>query len=196
MIIGQVSILGFVVLHIFVFKNISNPKLNNKVEFLLSSRFTRLIVLFSVVMGVAVTLLPLFQAAVVTDSESSFIENLVLLFLGTINGTFWLVKVICCVDIIYLTYSYKKMIARNVEAKGPNKNHTNRLALLYLLLIPNCIFIATNSFVSHSSSLQSWSILGILTDFIHSVAVSIWIGGLIYVSCFLSKSNHHYYNNL
>ena len=181
-IIGQVSILGFIVLHITLLKNISKPELQNKVEFLLSSRFTTLIVIFSIVMGVAVTLLPLFQAAVVTDSESSFTENLILLFLGTINGTVWLVRIICCAAIICLIYFYIKIITRNVEAKGPNKNHTNGVALLYLLLIPNFIFIATNSFVSHSSSLQSWALLGIITDFFHSIAVSIWIGGLMYVS--------------
>ena len=181
-IIGQVAILGFVVLHLILLKSISKPELQNKVEFLLISKFTRLIVIFSIAMGVTVTLLPLFQAAVVTDSQSSFIENLMLLFLGTINGTIWLVRVICCAVIICLIYFYSKMIARNVEAKGPNKNHTYRVALLYLLLFPNFIFIATNSFVSHSNSLQSWSLIGIITDFIHSIAVSIWIGGLMYIS--------------
>lgn len=181
-IIGQVAILGFVVLHLILLKSIRKPELQNKVEFLLSSKFTRLIVIFSIVMGISVTLLPLFQAAVVTDAESSFIENLMLLFLGTINGTVWLVRVICCAAIICLIYIYNKMITRNVEAKGPNKNHTYRLALLCLLLIPNFIFIATSSYVSHSNSLQSWSLLGIITDFLHSIAVSIWIGGLMYIS--------------
>ena len=181
-IIGQVAILGFVVLHLILLKSIRKSELQNNVEFLLSSKFTRLIVIFSIVMGVAVTLLPLFQAAVVTDSESSFIENLKLLFLGTINGTVWLVRVICCAVIICLIYIYSKMITRNVVAKGPDKNHTSRLASLCLLLIPNFIFIATSSYVSHSNSLQSWSLLGIITDFLHSIAVSIWIGGLMYIS--------------
>ena len=181
-IIGQVAILGFVVLHLILLRSISKPELQNKVEFLLISKFTRLIVIFSTVMGVAVTLLPLFQAAVVTDSQSSFIEILMLLFLGEINGTVWLVRLICCAAVICLIYFYSKLIARNVDAKGPNKNHTCRVALLYLSLIPNFIFIATNSFVSHSNSLQSWSLLGIITDFLHSIAVSIWIGGLMYIS--------------
>jgi copper transport protein len=60
--------------------------------------------------------------------------------------------------------------------------HNNGAVLLYLLLILIFIFIGKNSFVSHSSSLQSWSLLGIMCDFIHSIAVSIWIGGLMYIS--------------
>jgi copper transport protein len=181
-IIGQVSVLGFIVLHIFLHKNISRIELKNKIEFLLIFRFTRLIILFSIMMAVAVTLLPLFQAAVVTDSESSFIENLISLLSGSNNGTVWFVRIFCCVAIICLAYFYGKTIVNNVAAKGPNKNHTTKVSLLYLLLIPTSIFICINSIVSHSSSLQVWSLLGIITDFVHSMAVSIWIGGLMYVS--------------
>jgi copper transport protein len=53
--------------------------------------------------------------------------------------------------------------------------------MLYILLIAISSFIATNSFTSHSSSLATWSQLGIIADFVHSVVVSIWIGGLMYI---------------
>jgi putative copper export protein/methionine-rich copper-binding protein CopC len=181
-IIGQVSILGFVVLHIFLCNNISKTELRNKVEFLLTPRFTKLVVMFSIMMGIGVTLLPLFQAVVVSGSESSYINNLKLLLFETNNGVVWIVRVICSVTIMCIAYFYGKLISRNVEVKGRDEDHSNGVALLFLILILTCIFIGTNSFVSHSSSLQSWSLLGITTDFIHSVAVSIWIGGLMYVS--------------
>ena len=37
------------------------------------------------------------------------------------------------------------------------------------------------SFTSHSASIANWAQLGILADFVHSVVVSIWIGGLMYI---------------
>ncbi|MDP9211070.1 MAG: CopD family protein, partial [Thermoproteota archaeon] len=131
---------------------------------------------------IGVTLLPLFQAVVVSGSESSYINNLELLLFETDNGVVWIVRVICSVTIMCIAYFYGKVISRNVEAKGRDEDHSNGVALLFLILILTCIFIGTNSFVSHSSSLQSWSLLGITTDFMHSVAVSIWMGGLMYVS--------------
>jgi copper transport protein len=60
-------------------------------------------------------------------------------------------------------------------------SRTKGTILLYFLLISISVFIATNSFTSHSSSVATWSQLGILVDFIHSVAVSIWVGGLMYI---------------
>lgn len=182
-IIGQVCILGFVVLQLFLWSNPNRIQLRSKIEFLLMPRFTKLIVMFSIVMAIAVTFLPLFQAAVVTEAGSSYARNLSLLLFETVNGTVWFIRVMSSVAIACIAYFYGRVISKNHELNGPNKPHNNSGAvLLYLLLTLICIFIGTNSFVSHSSSLQSWSPVGIIFDFIHSIAVSIWIGGLMYIS--------------
>ena len=110
---------------------------------------------------------------VVSGSESSYIHNLELLLFESNNGVVWIVRVICSVTIMCTAYFYDKVISINVEVKGRDEDHSNGVALLFLILILTCIFIGTDSFVSHSSSLQSWSLLGITTDFIHSIAVSI-----------------------
>jgi putative copper export protein len=95
----------------------------------------------------------------------------------------WFIRVVSSVAITCIAYFYGRVVSKNHELNGPNKPHNNSGAvLLYLLLTLICIFIGTNSFVSHSSSLQSWSPVGIIFDFIHSIAVSIWIGGLMYIS--------------
>lgn len=182
-IIGQVFILGFVLLQIFLWNNPNRIQLRGKVEFLLMPRFTKLIMVFSIVMAIAITFLPLFQAAVVTEAGSSYARNLSLLLFETVNGTVWFIRVISSVAITCITYFYGRVISKNHELNGPNKPHNDSGAvLLYILLTLICIFIGTNSFVSHSSSLQSWSLVGIIFDFIHSIAVSIWIGGLMYIS--------------
>ena len=183
MIIGQVCILGFVMMQIFLWNNPNRIRLRDKVESLLMPRFTKLILLFSIVMAIAITFLPLFQAAVVSEAEFSYARNLSLLLFETVNGTVWFIRVISSVAIACVTYCYGRVISKNHELNGPNKpNNNNGAVLLYLLLILIFIFIGTNSFVSHSRSLQSWSLLGIMCDFIHSIAVSIWIGGLMYIS--------------
>jgi putative copper export protein len=95
----------------------------------------------------------------------------------------WFIRVVSSVAITFIAYFYGRVVSKNHELNGPNKPHNNSGAvLLYLLLTLICIFIGANSFVSHSSSLQSWSPVGIIFDFIHSIAVSIWIGGLMYIS--------------
>jgi len=123
-------------------------------------------------MAIAITLLPLFQAAVVSEAESSYARNLSLLLFETVNGTVWFIRVISSVAIAFITYFYSRLISKDHELNGPNKpnHHNNVPILLYLLLVLICIFIGTNSFVSHSSSLHSWSLLGIMCDFIHSIA--------------------------
>ena len=66
-------------------------------------------------------MLPLFQALVVSGSESSYINNLELLLFETNNGVVWIVRVICSVTIICIAYFYGKVKTRSVEVKGETR---------------------------------------------------------------------------
>ncbi|HEY7228563.1 MAG TPA: CopD family protein [Nitrososphaeraceae archaeon] len=180
-IIGEVCILGFVVSQIYLWNNLNRVGLRSILDFLSRRRVSTPIFASSIVMAIMSTLLLLFQAAVISESESNYFINLTLLFFGTNNGLVWLIRITCCVTVIFASYFYSRVVLKDSKING-SKSLTARTILLYFILFATGIFIAANSFVSHSSSLESWSQIGILTDFIHSVVVSIWIGGLMYIS--------------
>ena len=66
-------------------------------------------------------------------------------------------------------------------------NRLNQIFLLILMILSS-INLYSNSMVSHSNSLSSFSTFAVSMDWIHFMAVSIWIGGLFFLSLILSKT--------
>jgi putative copper export protein len=127
------------------------------------------------------TLYFLFQAAVLTENESTYFDYLSMLFFETNNGIVWLLRIICCIILLSLVHFYSKIAPKN-SGDISTISHTRSTTVLCISLLTISIFIAVNSSISHSSSVESWSQIGIFTDFVHTVVVSIWIGGLTYIS--------------
>jgi copper transport protein len=180
-IIGEVCIFGFVVSQMYLWNNLNRIGLRSIVDFLSRCRVSTPIIASSIVMAILSTLLLLFQAALISESESNYFVSLTLLFFETNNGLVWLIRITCCATVMFASYFYSRVVSKDSRI-SESKSHTGRTILLYIILFATGIFIAANSSVSHSSSVESWSQIGILTDFIHSVVVSIWIGGLMYIS--------------
>ncbi|HEY7078655.1 MAG TPA: CopD family protein, partial [Nitrososphaeraceae archaeon] len=180
-IIGQVCILGFVISQMYLWNNFNRLGIRSTVDFQSRDRVRTPIIASSIVMAIMSTMLLLFQAAVISESESNYFVNLTLIFFETNNGLIWLIRITCCIAIMFASYCYYKVVSKDSKING-SKSLSRRTILLYVILFATGVFIASNSFVSHSSSVESWSHMGILTDFIHSVVVSIWIGGLMYIS--------------
>ncbi|MGI0030089.1 MAG: copper resistance CopC/CopD family protein, partial [Nitrososphaeraceae archaeon] len=180
-VVGQVYVLGFVFSQIFIWKDIHKQELRNIIDLILRQRFASSIIILSIVMATAATLMPVFQSASISESQSEFLKNMGLLYFETTNGKVWLIRMISCAVLVLAAYYYGRTVTNKANGSGSNKSNNKGTILLYILLIAIFVFIATNSFTSHSSSLPTWSQLGILADFIHSVVVSIWIGGLMYI---------------
>jgi copper transport protein len=60
-----------------------------------------------------------------------------------------------------------------------------RIVLLYIVIISGAISIFSNSIVSHNTALTFFPSLAISVDWLHFMAVSIWLGGLFYISTVL-----------
>jgi putative copper export protein len=60
-----------------------------------------------------------------------------------------------------------------------------RIVLLYIIIISGSISIFSNSMVSHNTALSFYPSLAIFMDWLHFMAVSIWLGGLFYISTIL-----------
>lgn len=180
-IIGQVYVLGFVFSQIMIWKDIRRQGLRNIIDFILIRRFTNPVMILSIVMAAAATLIPIIQSSMISETQSEYMKNLALLYFETANGKVWLIRVISCAIMAFAAYYFGRDVTNEANRSSSATRRTNGTILLYILLIAVLLFIATNSVTSHSSSLATLSQLGILADFIHSVVVSIWIGGLMYI---------------
>lgn len=180
-IIGQVYVLGFVFSQLFIWKDVQKRGLRDVIDLILIRRFSIPIIILSIVMGIASTIIPLFQSAIISETQSEYIKNLALLYFETTNGQVWLIRIIFCAIIAIASYYYCRVVTNQTNGFTSTASRSKRTILLYSLLVSISIFIATNSFTSHSSSIATWAHIGILSDFVHSVVVSIWIGGLMYI---------------
>jgi copper transport protein len=179
-IIGEVCILGFVFSQLYLWKDLNRIGLGSAIHLLSKAKMRTLITTSSIVMIALSTSYFLFQAAVLTENDSSYFDYLSMLFFDTNNGIVWLLRIICCVTLLSLVHFYSKIAPKN--SGDISTSYTRSTIVLWILLLTIGIFIAVNSSISHSSSVESWSQIGIFTDFVHTVVVSIWIGGLTYIS--------------
>jgi putative copper export protein len=91
-------------------------------------------------------------------------------------------------------YALKKRATKK-KIKGDNhvKNHSSKtpspiiLIPLVVIIIISSINLYSNIMISHSNALPFFSSLAISMDWIHFMAVSIWIGGLFFLSTILLK---------
>jgi copper transport protein len=180
-VLGQVYVLGFVFSQLFIWKDIHKQELRNIIDLLLRRRFTNSILIISLAMVGAATLIPVFQSSTISETQSDYFKNLALLYFETTNGMAWLIRIISCIIIAFAAYYYGRAVKEHSDGFIYPRSRNKGTILLFILLTGASIFIATNSITSHSSSIASWSQLGIITDFVHTIVVSIWIGGLMYI---------------
>lgn len=91
-------------------------------------------------------------------------------------------------------YALKKRATKK-KTKGDDhvKNHSSKtpspliLIPLVVIIIISSINLYSNSMISHSNALPFFNSLAISMDWIHFMAVSIWIGGLFFLSTILLK---------
>ena len=124
------------------------------------------------------------------------------------SGTQWIMRSITSLIVIAFAVSYYYVVKRkmrkmttdsaNVESRDNNperlegernsyKTNKTNLAnsLLYVALIAGSISIFSNSITSHNAGVHFLPSLSISLDWLHFMAVSIWIGGLFYISTVL-----------
>lgn len=111
--------------------------------------------------------------------------------------------------LIYYATDRKFKNANQTKNESLDKATVNKISLTsnipkYILLLIvialTSINLFSNSMVSHSNSLRSFSTFAVAMDWVHFMAVSIWIGGLFYLSLVLVKNlkpidDHHHHHN-
>ena len=144
------------------------------------------------------TALLLLQISDLSNSNSNFFSLFESLLHGSV-GTVWIIRslasiVVIAVSLFYYFFEKKKMKREASDANQPDlkskdikniKNKQKHLVLLYIALVAGAISIFSNSMTSHSSGISFLPSLAISLDWLHFMAVSIWVGGLFYISAVL-----------
>jgi copper transport protein len=182
-IISQVCILGFLIGHVMIWHGIPRTEPRNAIHDLTLPRFRKILVLSAVAILGASTILLFVQAYEITESGADYFKNLGSLLYETSNGAVWITRIICSAVVLLVIYIYSRQ-STAYSKTDVSRDIVNRKksVLLSILVLAISISIATNSIVSHSASIQSAPQVPIITDFIHFSAVSLWVGGLVYLS--------------
>lgn len=118
-------------------------------------------------------------------------------------GQVWLLRIVTSLVIIammIISYFVSKFGGKTNQGNNDDSNkitssktynvRNNKLyqMFIFIVMVLTSINLFSNSMVSHSNSLSSLSTFAVPMDWIHFMAVSVWIGGLFYLSIILLKN--------
>ena len=205
LIISQAAIVGGVFNHIFFQRvlnridtkyriNIENNNLQSQKKFFIIVVSCGIAIL---VTGTSLIYLQAFSLSIDlnTDATTTFT-----ILTSTDVGTVWILRIITASIIIassFLYYILEKMKIKkkrrivpseeehhDIQIEKKRRSSFSRI-LLYAIIIAGAICIFSNSLVSHNTALTFLPSLAISMDWLHFMAVAIWIGGLFYISAVL-----------
>lgn len=208
LIISQVAILGLIFNHFILKRTLYLQNKNIQQEdgisifvsgIKISKRFIILVLvccIFIIAFSTGAMLLQSYELAQNLDLD---ILSAFSILYSTSVGQVWLLRILSSSVILGVIIFYyfilrnrkKKLKSYNKKFDGLNSNGYTKIdrILLISVLILGSINLFSNSMVSHSNSLPSFSNIDVSMDWIHFMAVSIWIGGLFYISTiFLRQS--------
>jgi copper transport protein len=205
LIISQVAVLGIIFNHFFfnrfIYKKRSDirpeqkenvPYFNNQIL----KRLTFIIILCCISIVIFSTSSILLQSYQLSQNLNLGIFSAFDILYTTSVGQVWLLRIITSLAILgiiisYTIYRRRKKTNEKIN-ESPDKyipdnkyrssNNIPDQIFLLIIMVLSSINLFSNSMVSHSNSLSSFSSFAVSMDWIHFMAVSIWIGGLFYLS--------------
>jgi putative copper export protein len=157
--------------------------------------------------GIAILLsstsLFLLQAISLSSELGMDISTTFTILSSTPVGSVWNIRIktsliIIASSILYCLFEKKSFIKKgqidlesNDSSYSPSLKKTGKRGdilsngLLYIIVLASAVSIFSNSMVSHNTALSFLPSLAISMDWLHFMAVSIWLGGLFYISSIL-----------
>ncbi|MGI8833684.1 MAG: copper resistance D family protein [Nitrososphaeraceae archaeon] len=167
-------------------------------------RFSTVILSCGIAILVSATSLLLLQAISLSSALGMDTTTTLNILSSTPVGPVWNIRVITSLIIIVTSILYyifeKKYIMKKQQTKddsnsvthSPPQNNTGKKSsilfptiLLYFMMLAGAVSILSNSIVSHNTALSFFPSLAISMDWLHFMAVSLWLGGLFYISSIL-----------
>ena len=205
LIISQAAIVGCVFNHIIFQRvlnridtkhriNIENNNLQSQIKFFI------ILVSCGIAILITGTSLIYLQAFSLSIDLNTDVTTTFTILTSTDVGTVWILRIITASIIIassFLYYILEKTKIKKKRRTMPSAEEHQDIQLenkrgigiskifLYTIIIAGAICIFSNSLVSHNTALTFLPSLAISMDWLHFMAVAIWIGGLFYISVVL-----------
>lgn len=176
-----------------------------------NKRFTFILVIACVTIIISANVLLFLQVneLVVNNNMSNYVSIFLSLMQGP-SGFLWFIRIVTSIIIIVCLIAYYYFI-KNKEKTESNKikshndlyrfgkedqinsfkkiNLNNEklvpLLLLSISFIAGSVSIFANSLTSHNAAVEFFPTIAVFLDWIHFMGVSLWIGGLFYISAIL-----------
>jgi copper transport protein len=215
LIVSQTAIVGIVFSHIFFQRTIRNHfelfrdsyvgKLNDTINFRPEKILLIILLSCGIAILVSATSLFLLQALSLSSELGMDISTTFTILSSTPVGPVWNIRVVTSLIIIassILFYIFEKKSSGRRGQTGLESNDDNSYSPLlkkktgkkggaltngpfYIILLAGAISIFSNSMVSHNTALSFYPSVAISVDWLHFMAVSVWLGGLFYISTIL-----------
>lgn len=170
-----------------------DSKNNEKALFKPIKIFVLLLCTSSIIILVFGSTLLFLQINDLASTSSNYLNTFTTLLHGSV-GTVWILRTLTAVIIFSVSITYyfleKKKLSKEflvldnnqvMKVEFNNKYNLTTI-LLYFALVAGSISIFSNSMTSHSSGVNFFPDIAISLDWLHFMAVSIWVGGLFYIS--------------
>jgi copper transport protein len=169
--VGQVLVVGAAFASIWIWKPFSKVRWLNDTIAPLRKRIDRSLIILMVI-GSAILVVSDFGIIYVQASDLGTGINEAI---GTKFGSVWVMRTI--ESFILLAFSlgiYLKRVRKSAFSISPSKEEVVSLLVIGLAIL------ATTTLIGHGAT--SGQLLPIAIDFIHNLAASLWIGGIIYLA--------------
>ena len=205
LLIAQALIVGVIVVHSFVLIPIIKKEsvfFNNNDEnfiwpFLLNNKqFIIIISACGAIIFNISTILIVYQASLLSSDFGLDLSSTLSILLLSSVGNIFIIKMITSTIIIILSILYYYIAKTKRKWKYKEKQNiehqkikTIKISLTFciLILILDSINIFSNSIQSHSAAVSFFPYIAVSVDWLHFMMVSIWVGGLFYISLLISR---------
>jgi copper transport protein len=184
--------------------------LSRKMDLLSLKRFSMLLVVASVAIIGSSTGLLFLQITELSPNNISSYSGIFISLLHAPSGFAWIVRSITSIVVILTAITNYYLMKKNRTNKIDSNDQTasqrqleydrtrkriilfpSSSLLLYISLIAGSISIFANSATSHNSAVTFIPSLAVSLDWLHFMAVSMWVGGLFYISTILLAAIRH-----
>lgn len=168
LIVAQTAIVGGAFAHVLLSRSVLPTGANVAIK-----RLAIIIIASSAaVAGFATALLFLQASNLATSDNYDYFSIFQSLVSGSPSGSVWMLRAASSAVIIPLAIGYY-VVARKGRRSTP---------FMMAILVAGAASIFSNSMLSHNSAAPVYPEVAILADWVHFMAVSIWVGGLFYFS--------------
>jgi len=153
-------------------------------------RLSLIIILSAVALGVSSTGFLILQVYNLSSELGLSFSDTYSIVTNTSLYTVWLLRIITSILILVLSLIFYMLSRKNLIARIIYGNSTSKIKniVLCVILICGSINIISNGIISHNAATEFLPWLAISADWLHVMAVSIWLGGLFYISLILLRA--------